>query len=311
MVKLIETKYKSRSFDLAAMTRYFTLDVLGTVAIGKPFGFLAADADLYDYNKTNSSFMLFLNLVGNHGWVRWLYTRDWVQALGAPRPTDKSGIGPLLKIVNDSVAERFGADRKVRNDMLGSFVKNGLTQLQCEVEGFLQIIAGSDSTTTVLRSTMFLLMANPAAYAKLKAEIDAATSNIKNPDSVIENIEAQKLPYLTACIQEGMRLYPPLFGLKGKQAPPGGDTIKNLYYPEGTEVALCDDAMCQRAEIFGPDAHLFRPERWTNADEETRARYRRVVESVFGAGRWKCLGRHIAWVELHKAVAEVSLLLLS
>jgi cytochrome P450 len=100
-------------------------------------------------------------------------------------------------------------------------------------------------------------------------------------------------------------MFPPLFGHKAKLAPPGGDTIKGIFFPEGTEVAICDDAMMRRQDVFGPDSHLFRPDRWIEADAEKKVKYRQTVDSVFGTGRFQCLGRHIAMMELHKALAEV------
>jgi cytochrome P450 len=194
----------------------------------------------------------------------------------------------------------------VKKDMLGHFVGKGLSQLRCEVEANLQIVAGSDPITTVLRSTLFLLAGTPMSYAKLRAEIDAATNDGSLSYPVTSYSEAQKLPYLTACLWEGLRMYPPLFGLKAKSAPLGGDTFKGVYYPEGTEVAICDDALCRNTSIFGEDAHLFRPDRWVQADPETRVKYRQTVDVVFGSGRFMCLGRHIAMMELHKTLVEVS-----
>jgi hypothetical protein len=39
------------------------------------------------------------------------------------------------------VAERFGPNRKVKQDMLGSFIQHGLTQKQAESEVMLQMCA--------------------------------------------------------------------------------------------------------------------------------------------------------------------------
>jgi cytochrome P450 len=293
--------------DIAAITRFFTLDVLSTVAFGRPFGFMAANVDLWDYDKLTTQAMLLLEWVVNHASFRWLFQSSLVQALAAPKSTDSRGMGPMLGFARAAVAERFGPDPKVKKDMLGHFVGKGLSQLRCEVEANLQIVAGSDSTTTVLRSTLFLLAGTPLSYAKLRTEIDTATSDGSLSYPVASYTEAQKLPYLTACLWEGLRMYPPLFGLKSKTVPPGGDTFKGVYYPEGAEVAVCDDALCRNVEIFGNDAHLFRPDRWIQADTATRVKYRQTVDAVFGSGRFMCLGRHIAMMELHKAIVEVSL----
>jgi cytochrome P450 len=305
LIDLLRTKYSDTVVDIAAITRFFTLDVLSTVAFGRPFGFMAANADLWDYDKTTTQAMLLLEWVVNHASFRWLFQSSLVQALAAPKSTDSRGMGPMLGFARAAVAERFGPDPKVKKDMLGHFVGKGLSQLRCEVEANLQIVAGSDSTTTVLRSTLFLLAGTPLSYAKLRAEIDSATNDGSLSYPVTSYTEAQKLPYLTACLWEGLRMYPPLFGLKSKMAPPGGDTFKGVYYPEGAEVALCDDALCRNVEIFGSDAHLFRPDRWITADTANRVKYRQTVDAVFGSGRFMCLGRHIAMMELHKATVEV------
>jgi cytochrome P450 len=102
-------------------------------------------------------------------------------------------------------------------------------------------------------------------------------------------------------------MYPPLFGLKGKCSPPGGEEVNGVFYPEGIEMAICDEAMCRNPAVFGDDAEVFRPERWIEADDDTRRKYTRVVDSIFGSGRFLCLGRHIAMMELHKTFVEVSL----
>lgn len=287
------------------MARYFTLDVLSTVAFGRPFGFMAANDDLWKYGESGEQFTFILAMCLNHKFARSIFFSQWFQQLAGPKPTDKTGMGPLIGFARQAVAERFGPDRKIKKDMLGHFVEKGLPQLQCEVEAVLQILAGSDSTTTILRCIMFTLSGCPVAYAKLKAEIDEA---VKAGDlsSPVKYTEAQKLPYLSACLWEGLRMFPPLFGLKGKYSPKGGESVNGVFYPEGIEMGICDEAMCRSKETFGPDADVYRPDRWTEANEETRKRYTRVTDTIFGTGRFQCLGKHIANMELHKALVEVS-----
>lgn len=307
MNDLIKRSYNSIPHDLAEITRFFTLDVLSTVAFGKPFGFLENNKDLWEYNTNTSSLMIALEWVANHRTIRALFQSRIMQALAAPKETDKTGMGPVLAFARAAVAERYKPDAKPKKDMLGHFISKGLSQLQCEVEANLQIVAGSDSTTTVLRSTIFLLISTPLAYNTLRQEIDlaAAAGNLSTP--VAKYSELLKLHYLSAVIWEGLRLFPPLFGLKSKLAPPGGETFKDVFYPEGTQVAVCDDAMCRHPNVFGADAAVFRPERWLEMNEATFKEKRRWVDAVFGSGRFLCLGRHIALMELHKAVVEVSL----
>lgn len=305
VLDLIRTKYNGKVMDIAKIARYFTLDVLSTVAFGAPFGFMAANDDLWSYNQAEEDFMTILILSAHHRLIRWLLQTSLMQWLAGPKVTDDKGFGPALAFASKAVAERYGDSPKQHKDMLGYFVDKGLSQTQCEVESFIQIIAGSDSTTTTVRNTMYLLAGNPTAYLRLRAEIDSAVSDGRVSSPVITHAEAQRLPYLSACVWEGLRMYPPLFGLKSKLAPPGGEQINEHFFPEGTELGSCDYSFVRSKEIFGDDADLFRPDRWIEASQEQKVKYRYTVDTIFGSGRYQCLGRHIAFIELHKVFFEV------
>ncbi len=307
LLGLIKRQYVARVMDFSRLAQYFTLDVLSQIAFGAKFGYLEANEDLYDYNKTSAGFMPILEWTTNHPSIRSILASRPIQALAAPKGTDQIGQGRIIGIAQKAVAERYGPDPKVKKDMLGHFVKRGLSQEQAEVESHLQIMAGSDSTSTALRITFMLLIANPVAYSKLIAEIDMAIArgNVSYP--IIKYSEASQLPYLQACIWEGLRLWPPLFGLQAKLAPPGGETVNGVFYPGGTEICICDAAVGRRKDVFGSDADVFHPERWLEADSSTKERYMRTVEVIFGSGRFVCLGKNIAMMELCKALVEVRL----
>lgn len=60
-------------------------------------------------------------------------------------------------------------------------------------------------------------------------------------------------------------------------------------------------------KLFGPDADLFRPERWLEAEQhpEQLAKMTSAVDMVFYYGEWKCAGEGIARMELNKIFVEV------
>lgn len=64
--------------------------------------------------------------------------------------------------------------------------------------------------------------------------------------------------------------------------------------------------MCRRTEIFGDDADVFRPERFLDASPAQREKLEKTTELVFGWGRYQCLGRNMAWMEMEKVFFEVS-----
>ena len=224
------------------------------------------------------------------------------------QPSDV-GFGAIISAVNMAVSQRFATPltAEIPADMLSSFMRHGLTQLECQSEAILQIMAGADSTAHAIRNTFFHILSNPSAYRKLMVEIDATLERGEASHPVIKNREAQALPYLRACIMEGLRIFMPLNGISPRLAPtPAGFTHNGIYVPGGTEIGISIYSMLRREDIFGPDANTFRPDRWFDKDSERLKARERVQELVFGTGRTSCLGKEIALMELRKVLFEVS-----
>lgn len=304
-VELIEQKYLSKGstlqlMDLARKVQFFTLDVITRAAYGDAFGYLAQDADVHDQVKIAEQVIPFLSLCATVPFLNQALNRMWVSLKLGPRATDHGGIGKVMGIAKQVVGERFGEDKVDKRDMLGAWVRNGISQRQCESEVVLQIFAGSDTTATAIRATLLYVLTNPRIHRKLQREIDSAP--ISSP---ITNDEARELPYLQAVIKESLRIHPPIPGLLSKRVPPGGDIIDGHYIPEGTRIGH-NIWSAQRSQIFGADPNIFRPERWIEAEREQLLQMQQCTDLVFGYGRWGCLGKQLALVELNKITVEVS-----
>ena len=304
---------RNKPFDFAEKAQYFTMDTLTDLAFGYPFGFLTKDEDLYDYNKSSTAFFPIMELATNVPIVWKIISSRAMQAFAGPKPEDRKGLGAIIGVAQKIVAERFNAteavDKQNRDaDMLDAFVKHGLSQLEVESESILQILAGSDSTATSIRMCLLLLLTNPVPYGKLRAEIDAAVADGNASFPVITYAETQHLTYLQAVIKEGLRLWFPLNGLVTMDSPAEGITINNVYIPGNTQVCLSKYAMLRRPDIFGEDAEMFRPERWLDQDASNAGKLsemERTMDLYFGVGRYMCLGKGIAMMELNKVLVEL------
>ena len=157
---------------------------------------------------------------------------------------------------------------------------------------------------------MMFVISSTRVYNTLITEIDHAEhqGNISSP--VINNAEAKKLSYLQACIKESLRLQPPVTGMSLKEVPAGGDTIHGYFIPGGTRVGLAQWAMQRKKSVFGSDADVFRPERWldANVDPERHLMMKKCTDLIFATGRYTCLGRSVAFMELNKVLVEASTL---
>lgn len=167
-------------------------------------------------------------------------------------------------------------------------------------------VAGSETTATSIRATLLHIITNPSIYNKLVAEILTAIREQDLPSPVPDSA-AKKLPYLQAVIKEGLRIWPPITGLMSKVVPPEGDTFRGMELPPGTVIGYSAFGLSRNKEAWGEDANFFRPERWMEGTAEEMKVKEAAVDLVFGHGRWLCLGKSVAYIELNKIIFEVGL----
>lgn len=150
--------------------------------------------------------------------------------------------------------------------------------------------------------TILSLITTPSAYACLLNEIREAKSTASSP---ISWAHTQQLPYLQAVVREGLRMWPPVGGLGYKLVPPEGDYINGFFVPGGTNIGHNFYGVGRSKLVWGEDANVFRPERWLLPEGEELKRMLAAVDTHFGHGKYGCLGKPIALMEIHKTIFEV------
>jgi cytochrome P450 len=94
-------------------------------------------------------------------------------------------------------------------------MRHGLSQPQCEAECVVQIIAGSDTTGTTIRTAMLHLLSTPRIYNRFMQEARSAMAEgLVSPSAPITYEQAKKLPYL-----EVHPFFPLLFTLQPPPSP--------------------------------------------------------------------------------------------
>ncbi len=147
-------------------------------------------------------------------------------------------------------------------------------------------LAGHETLATAMTWTWYLLARNPAAAARLHAEVDQLKDE--------RTLTAEHLPrlrYAEMVLAEAMRLYPPVWMLDRRVVKPFA--IGGYLLPAGTITVMCPYVV-QRDERFFPDPESFQPERWTAEGRSSRPRFSYFP---FGAGPRQCLGEAFAWME--------------
>jgi cytochrome P450 len=173
-----------------------------------------------------------------------------------------------------------------------------------DVYGFplTNIGAGSDTTSVSLAGIMYNLIICPQKLQRLQGEIDQADKNGQLSELVTFQ-EAQRLPYLQACIKEGLRMHPATGLPLARVVPKEGANITGTFFPGGTVVGVNSWVAHANTEVFGPDAESFRPERWLESTEKASTMERSFL--AFGAGSRTCIGKNISLMEISKIVPEL------
>lgn len=167
-------------------------------------------------------------------------------------------------------------------------------------EAQVLLAAGTDSTANTLSAITYHLLTNPLKLQKLRAELQDAIPEGSQPTfSQIEN-----LPYLSAVIQEGLRLHPAVSTRQERVA-----TDEDLFYknnnsnttyriPAGTCVSMSAVLLSRLPEIY-PCPGEFLPERFLGNPKLKR------YQLTFGRGTRICLGINLAYQELYMILASL------
>ena len=311
--KFLTTSARSVPVDLARKIQYFTLDVISTIGFGEAFGDLDADADVGAYVESSEQGMRLITVVAALGLTRVFHWPPVARLLG-PSEQDQAGFGRMMGVARAMIDHRYHRSMEGRSDMLASFARHGLGRDDLCTEAFLQILAGSDTTATAIRATMLHLISNPRVYRRLQAEVDEAVARGDvSPDGIVQDKTLRSLPYLQAVFREGLRIHPPISDIAPKKVPAGGDTVvvdgRAVFLPGGTNVGYSVFGLHHSKALFGADAEHFRPERWIpdengSVDPDRLDEMRRTTELIFGYGKYQCLGKAIASLEITKVLFE-------
>lgn len=147
--------------------------------------------------------------------------------------------------------------------------------------------AGHETSANALAWTLYLLAKHPTIAKKVKTEAEEV---LQGRMPAFEDL--RKLTYARQVIEEGMRLYPPAWGI-GRYALKD-DHWQDYHIEKGTIMAC---------EIYGLHHHpdlwenpeVFDPERFSPEQVKARPSHHYLP---FGAGPRMCIGNHFAMMEM-------------
>ncbi|KAF7322347.1 hypothetical protein HMN09_00012400 [Mycena chlorophos] len=286
--------------NIAAWFGYFAFDFMGDMAFGGGFEMIRDGGDKQGYWTLLRRSNLIIAALSHIPWLSpTIYRLPFVtesskklRAFGSQIAANRIRDGP--KLTKDLWYHLMDEDghEKERPSM-----KNVVA------EGILAIVAGSDTTSVALSSLFWCLLSHPAVYARVQAEVDTV---YPDAERILDDCSKHsELVFLTACLNEALRLFPPLPTSGARQVPTGESRLiaGRWVVPERTQVYVPPYALQRSAEYFSPAPNAFDPDRWLRtANSETQTGTIQIHTPAalipFSYGPANCVGRPLAWREM-------------
>ena len=164
---------------------------------------------------------------------------------------------------------------------------------------------GADTIATALAASFFYLTHYPTTLAKLNEEVRNAFSS---PEEICLGPSLSSCRYLTAVIDEAMRLSPSVGGLLPREILPGGLEIDGHHFPAGTVIGTPHYAI-HHNDAYYPQPFAFNPSRWIESADETSNASVKLAQSAFcpfSIGPRGCVGKTMAYAEMKILIAKVT-----
>lgn len=200
----------------------------------------------------------------------------------------------LMQRVNTRRASKIPQDDLLQMLLDSRYEDNGQDMEDAQLIDEIKILfaAGHETSANALAWILYLLAKHPEEADKARAEI----AQLPHPISMDA---LRQVPYLTAIIEEGMRLYPPAW-ITDRVALEN-DQFGDYTIPKNMVVAPYIYGL-HHSEAIYPDAEKFLPERMLAEEKKKRHPFAFIP---FGGGPRLCIGSHFAMLEMQLVLVHL------
>ncbi|KAF9448706.1 cytochrome P450 [Macrolepiota fuliginosa MF-IS2] len=297
---LNQVKGAPKEIDILHWMARTALELIGKSGMGYSFDSLDVDtksADLHPYSRSVKQLGGLLGGAG--GFIRSQYIFPLTNQINLPRfkrwIVDQlpqqwvQDMKNIVDIMQETAEDICNTKRKAMLDGRGDDGKKDIISILIRAnasateedrlsddEVHAQVatltFAAMDTTSSALSRILWLLVGHPEVQEKLRAELRDANKNSGGEELGYDQLVS--LPYLDAVCRETLRVYPPLttairtarkdmiLPLSKPIKTTTGAEVSELVVPNGTTLFLSILGANTNPDMWGEDAHEWKPERW-------------------------------------------------
>lgn len=313
--KRCSTDTHTEVIDYRPWTNYFTIDAIADIGLTHRMNFLdngsgmtksmqpdgtVVEVDFRDCLYANSKANSVLSY--SYDWYKQLIKASKLHPYFNKLWKLNDGWDGIPRYLSNERLKRYQAGEKL-DDFFEALMhdRNGVPHNlewgEIVAEITIMMNAGSTTTAISMANIMYQLLKHPACLERLRAEVDEALDE----DEIIAPYETVKhLPYLRACLDESLRLFPPISHGLTRATPAEGSVVAGDFIAGDTTVSV-SSFIAHRDPVIFPDPEAFKPQRWLGEEGKELGPY----FIAFSAGARGCIGRNIAYLEQTVLIASM------
>uniref|UniRef100_A0A672KAG4 Cytochrome P450 family 27 subfamily A member 1 n=1 Tax=Sinocyclocheilus grahami TaxID=75366 RepID=A0A672KAG4_SINGR len=203
----------------------------------------------------------------------------------------------MIDMKMEAIQKRLDANQEVAGEYL-TYLLSNVKMSSKDVYGNISelLLAGVNTTSNTMLWALYLLSRDPEAQEALYQDV----TRVLKGDGIPTAQEVNSMPYLKAVMKETLRMYP-VVPMNSRLIAENDVVIGGHFFPKKTTFTLCHYAISHDKKVF-PEPQKFKPDRWLR---DGRTRPNPFGSIPFGYGVRGCVGRRIAELEMHLALARL------
>ena len=251
---------------------------------------------LFSDNTAEDLNLVYDSMTGAQRYVSDILNNPFIQIpflINGRKRAFKKDRKVLDKIVLNAISKRRNSDKKYP-DLLQMMMdatyedsNEQMNDLQLRDEMVTMFSAGHETSANGLAWTIYLLAQHPEIVAKMRAEINRVVG-----DKLPGFQDIRQLSYIRQVIDEGMRLYPPVWSVS--RTAINKDEFRGIKIGAG-DIVFCLIYNAHRREDLFQNATTFNPDRF---DAASKKEMPKMSYLPFGGGPRLCIGNMFALMEM-------------